>query len=321
MRDAQNRETAGIRAAFRALRHRNFRLFAGGQLVSLIGTWMQSVAQAWLVYRLTGSALLLGTIGFLGQFPVFVFAPVGGIVADRRRRHGVVVSTQVASMLLAFILAALTLGGAVRVWHVGLLAALGGIVNAFDIPARQSFIVEMVGREDLQNAIALNSSMFNGARVLGPAIAGILVAAIGEGWCFFVNGVSFLAVIGSLAMMRIAPRQRAASKDSPVLEILQGFRFAWGTVPIRALLLLVGTVSLFGMPYSVLMPVFADRILGGGARSLGLLMGATGIVALAGALTLAAKTSVRGLGRWVAWAAAGFGTALVLFSWSRSFSL
>jgi MFS family permease len=306
-----------LEAMLRSLRHRNFRLFFSGQLVSLVGTWMQSVAQSWLVYRLTGSALLLGAIGFASQFPVFVFAPAGGWVADHRRRHRVIVATQTVSMILAFVLAALTLGGVVRVWQVGLLAALSGVVNAFDIPARQAFVVEMVGREDLPNAIALNSSMFNGARVLGPAVAGILVAAIGEGWCFFVNGVSFLAVIAGLLMMRVGTTERPRPEGSAVGQVLEGFRFAWGTVPIRALLLLLGLVSLVAMPYTVLMPIFADRILHGGPRALGFLMGATGVGALTGALTLAARRSVRGLGRWVAYASGGFGVSLVLFASSR----
>jgi MFS family permease len=306
-----------LASLMRSFRHRNFRLFFSGQMVSLIGTWMQSVAQSWLVYRLTGSALLLGTIAFLGQFPVLVFAPAGGIVADRRRRHGVVITTQVVSMILAFALAALTLTGTVRVWHVGVLAALGGVVSAFDIPARQAFIVEMVGSDDMPNAIALNSSMFNGARILGPAIAGVMVAAIGEGWCFLVNGLSFLGVIGGLLMMRLEARAPSPSLVSPVRDVLDGFRFAWKTVPIRALLLLIGIVSLCGMPYTILMPIFADTVLNGGPRALGLLMGATGVGALAGALSLAARSSVRGLGRWVAWAGVSFGATLILFSISR----
>src|SRR5581483_11908665 len=187
----------------RALRHRNFQLFFGGQLISLIGTWMQSVAQAWLVYRLTGSSLLLGSVGFASQIPVFLFAPIGGIVADRFNRHRVVIATQCASMVLALILAILTLTGKIHVWHIFVLAALLGVVNAFDIPARQSFLVDMVGKEDLMNAIALNSSMFNGARIVGPAIAGILVASIGEGWCFFANAVSYIAVIIGLLLMKL----------------------------------------------------------------------------------------------------------------------
>jgi MFS family permease len=304
--------------AGRALRHRNFQLFFGGQLISLIGTWMQSVAQSWLVYRLTGSALLLGTVGFASQVPVFLFAPLGGITADRFNRRYIVIGTQVASMLLAFILAALTLLHRVQVWHVFVLAGFLGVVNAFDIPGRQSFLVDMVGKEDLMNAIALNSSMFNGARVIGPAIAGILVAKIGEGWCFFANGISYIAVIIGLLMMRVQSPARA-SNASPLENMMEGFRFVNRTAPIRALLLLLGLVSLVGMPYVVLMPIFADKILHGGARGLGILMGATGVGALLGALTLAFRQGVKGLGRWVAWCSAGFGASLIIFSISHSF--
>jgi MFS family permease len=305
-------------AAGRALRHRNFQLFFSGQLISLIGTWMQTVAQSWLVYRLTGSALLLGSVGFASQIPVFLFSPLGGIAADRINRRHVIISTQVASMLLAFVLAALTLLHKVQVWHVFVLAGLLGVVNAFDIPGRQSFLVEMVGKEDLMNAIALNSSMFNGARVIGPAIAGILVAKIGEGWCFFANAVSYIAVIIGLLLMQVQPRLRAAMA-SPLEHMMEGFHFVNRTAPIRALLLLLGVVSLVGMPYVVLMPIFADQILHGGARGLGILMGATGVGALLGALTLAFREGVKGLGRWVAWCCAGFGTSLVVFALSHNF--
>jgi MFS family permease len=304
--------------ASRALRHRNFQLFFSGQLISLIGTWMQSVAQSWLVYRLTGSALLLGSVGFASQIPVFLFAPLGGIAADRFNRRYIVIATQIASMLLAFVLAALTLSHKVQVWHVFVLAALLGVVNAFDIPGRQSFLVDMVGKEDLMNAIALNSSMFNGARVIGPAIAGILVAKIGEGWCFFGNAVSYIAVIIGLLLMRVVSPKRE-SMASPLEHMMEGFRFVNRTTPIRALLLLLGVVSLVGMPYVVLMPIFADQILHGGARGLGILMGATGVGALLGALTLAFRDGVKGLGRWVAWCCAGFGTSLVIFALSRNF--
>jgi MFS family permease len=309
-----------LSTAFRALRHRNFQLFFSGQLISLTGTWMQNIAQAWLVYRLTGSSLQLGSVSFASQIPVFLFAPLGGIIADRRNRQYVVIATQTAAMILAFILSLLTLTHTVQVWHVFVLATLLGIVNAFDIPARQAFLVEMVGREDLMNAIALNSSMFNGARIVGPAIAGILVASIGEGWCFFGNGVSYIAVIIGLALMRVQERRRPASA-SHWQHIIEGFQFARGTAPIRAVLLLLGVVSLVGMPYSVLMPIFADKILGGGARGLGILMGCTGIGALLAALALAAKSGLRGLGRWIAWAAGGFGVSLALFSLSRNFWL
>jgi MFS family permease len=306
--------------ALRALRHRNFQLFFGGQLISLIGTWMQTVAQAWLVYRMTDSPLLLGSVGFASQFPVFLVAPLGGITADRVNRQRLVIATQAASMILAGILAALTLTGRVHVWHIFVLAALLGVVNAFDIPGRQSFLVDMVGKEDLMNAIALNSSMFNGARIIGPAVAGILVSRIGEGWCFAANSISYIAVIAGLLLMHVHCASRA-SKHSPIEDIIEGFRWVNRTKVIRALLLLLGLVSLLGMPYTVLMPVFADKILHGGARGLGILMGSTGVGALFGALTLAAKTGVKGLGRWVAFACGSFGISLFLFSFSHSFWL
>ncbi len=304
----------------RALRHRNFQLFFSGQLISLTGTWMQTVAQAWLVYRMTKSPLLLGSVGFVSQIPVFLFAPLGGITADRVNRQRLVIATQSAAMILAGILAALCLTGRVQVWHIFVLASLLGVVNAFDIPGRQSFLVDMVGKEDLMNAIALKSSMFNGARIIGPAIAGILVAKIGEGWCFAANSISYIAVIVGLALMRVrcAPR---AGQGSPIKDIVEGFRWAHHTKVVRAVLLLLGLVSLIGMPYTVLMPVFADKILHGGPRALGILMGATGVGALFGALTLAAKTGVRGLVRWVAFACASFGASVFLFSFSRNFWL
>jgi len=311
----------GLPAALRALKHRNFQLFFGGQLISVTGTWMQTVAQSWLVYRLTGSSLLLGTVGFASQIPVFLVAPLGGRLADRHNRQRIVIGTQTASMVLAFLLAALTLSRTVQVWHILVLATSLGVANAFDIPARQAFLVEMVGKDDLMNAIALNSSMFNGARIVGPAIAGILVAMIGEGWCFFANGVSYVAVIAGLMMMRVRRPVRKPPSGSPLTQVLEGFRFVGHTHPIRAILLLLGLTSLVGMPYTVLMPVFADRILHGGARGLGILMSATGVGALLAALTLASRTGVRGLGRLVAYSCGGFGAALVLFAFSRSFWL
>ncbi len=308
-------------SVLRALRHRNYQLFFGGQLISLIGTWMQTVAQSWLVYRLTGSAVLLGSIGFSGQIPVFLLAPLGGSVADRYSRRHIVIATQVSAMLLAFVLAALTLTGCVQVWHIFVLAALLGVVNAFDIPARQAFVVEMVGREDLVNAIALNSSMFNVARMIGPAVAGLLVDTIGEGWCFFVNGVSYLAVIAGLLLMTMTARTRVPIPGSALASIIEGFRYVQRTGPIRALLLLLGLISVVGLPYAVLMPIFADQILHGGPRGLGILVSAIGVGALAGALTLAAKKGIHDLGHWVALSAIGFGVGIVLFSWSRSFWL
>ncbi len=281
---------------------------------------MQSVAQAWLVYRMTNSSLLLGGVGFASQIPVFLVAPFGGIAADRSNRQRLVIATQTASMILAAILAWLTLSNRIQVWHIFVLAALLGVVNAFDIPGRQSFLVDMVGKEDLMNAIALNSSMFNGARVIGPAVAGILVAKIGEGWCFAANAISYVAVIIGLFMMKVYCPPRSES-SSPLADIIEGFQWVNSTKIIRALLILLGLISLVGMPYTVLMPIFADRILHGGARGLGILMGATGVGALFGALTLASKTGVKGLGRWVAMSCAGFGVSLLLFSSSRYFWL
>ena len=314
-------DTSRIPQMLRALRHRNFQLFFSGQLISLIGTWMDNIAEAWLVYRLTGSSLLLGTVAFAGQIPVFLLAPIGGMVADRWNRQRVVIATQASSMVLAGILAVLTLTRRVTVWEVVVLAALMGAVNAFDIPARQAFLVDMVGREDLMNGIALNSSMFNGARVIGPSIAGILVASIGEGWCFAANSISYIAVIIGLLLMHVNRAPVETLRVSPFEHIVEGFRFVWNTGPIRALLLLLGLVSLVAMPYSVLMPIFAAKILHGNARTLGVLMGATGVGALGGALTLASRTGVKGLGRWVAVACASFGTFLILFSLSRWYLL
>ncbi|HWC97796.1 MAG TPA: MFS transporter [Candidatus Sulfopaludibacter sp.] len=308
-------------ATLRALQYRNFQLFFSGQLISLVGTWMQNVAQSWLVYRMTGSSVLLGAIGFASQIPSFLFSPVAGIVADRYSRHRVVIATQTASMLLAFVLAADVLWGATKIWHIFVLAALLGVVNAFDIPARQSFMVEMVGRSDLMNAIALNSSMFNASRVVGPAIAGILVASIGEGWCFFANAVSYIAVLVGLFMMKLPPHTRETPQGSPVAHIVEGFRFVLHNTPVHALLALLGVVSLTGMPYSVLMPIFADRILHGGARALGTLMGATGIGALAGALIMASRQHLKGLGTWVAVSAVAFGAALIAFAFSHFYWL
>ena len=249
--DSPGRRRASRRLALavRALRHRNFQLFFAGQLISLIGTWMQTVAQSWLVYRMTGSAVLLGAVGFASQIPVFILAPLGGIVADRHNRQRVVIATQTASMVLAG-----DSGRAhaqphrMQVWQIMVLAARLGVVNAFDIPARQAFLIDMVGREDLMNAIALNSSMFNGARIIGPAIAGILVASIGEGWCFFANAVSYIAVIVGLLLMRIERPANLATQGSPLENIVEGFGFARNTGPIRAILLLLGLVSLSACP-------------------------------------------------------------------------
>ena len=306
----------------RSFRHRNYQLFFGGQLVSLTGTWMQQIAQSWLVYRLTRSSAQLGLVSFASQIPVFLLAPLGGAAADRLHRHRIIVWTQTLSMTLAFMLAGLTLSGAIRVWHLFVFAALLGCVNAFDIPARQSFMVDMVGRDDLMNAIALNSSMVNGARIVGPAIAGAVVAWVGEGWCFLLNGVSYIAVIAGLLLMRLDHVRRTVhSGRSAVADIADGFRYVGRTAPVRELLILLGVVSLTAMPYAVLMPVFADVIFRGGATTLGLLTGASGVGALGGALSLAMRRGVRGLGMWIAVSTFVFGVTLVLFSWSHIFWL
>src|SRR5947207_8300780 len=240
-----------LKTSLRAFRHRNFRLFFAGQLTSLVGTWMQTVAQSWLVYRLTGSAALLGIVGFASQFPVLVLAPIAGSVADTYPRRRSMLAIQAAAMLLAFPLAALTLLNRVQVWHILVLAVLLGVVNAFDIPVRQSFIAEMVGREDLINAIALNSSMMNGARIIGPSIAGILVALVGEGWCFLLNGFSYLAVIIGLVFITAGNTPPHEDQGSRVEAIREGFCYVYHTHPVHSLLLLIGVVSHIGMLYSV----------------------------------------------------------------------
>jgi len=282
---------------------------------------MQSVAEAWLVYRLTGSAALLGVAGFASQIPIFFLATLGGTVADRFNRHRILVVTQTIAMILPLILAALVFTGRVQVWHVMALAATLGIVNAFDVPARQSFVVEMVGKDDLVNAIALNSSIFNAARAIGPAVAGVLVAAVGEGWCFLLNGLSYVAVITGLLLMRLPPRLRTEHAKPAFADLTHGFRYVRETMPVRDLLLMIGLVSFAGFPYSTLMPIFAEEILHGGPRGLGLLMACAGVGSLTGALTLASRSTIRGLGRVVAASALVFGIALTLFAMSQSFWL
>jgi MFS family permease len=306
--------------ALRALRHRDFRLFFCGQLISLIGTWMDPVAESWLIYRLTGSALLLGTIAFAGQIPIFLLMPVGGIVADRYDRRSVLIATQSLMMALTLVLAGLTLAHVVQPWHIIVLGALMGIVCAFDIPVRQAFVADTVPRGDLVNAIALNTAIFNGARVIGPALAGIVIVAVGEGWCFFANGISFLAVIAGLLMMAAAPARRAI-QGSPVQNMIEGFQFSIRTAPVRALMLLLGLISLTGAPCVLLMPVFADQVLHGGAKGLGILMGSIGLGALCGAITLATRKNMSGIEYWIVAACNAFGATLILFSLSRTFWL
>lgn len=306
------------KSIFRALNYRNFRLFFIGQTISLVGTWMQRIALGWLVYRLTGSVFLLGTVGFAGQIPTFLLTPFAGVLADRYNRQKMVIMTQALAMGQALMLSFLVLTESVKIWHIIVLSILLGIINAFDAPVRQAFTVKMVEKkEDLANAIALNSSMVNSARLLGPSVAGILIAALGEGMCFLFNGLSYLAVIGALIAMKIEPNNLAPKRSRDVGGLKEGFTYAFGFPPIRAVLLLVGLVSMMGMPYSVLMPVFAKDVLQAGPHALGFLMGASGVGALAGALYLASRKSVLGLGKIIPLAASVFGTGLIAFSLSR----
>jgi MFS family permease len=306
-----------LKASFRALQNRNYRLFFAGQLTSLVGTWTQTVAQSWLVYRMTHSATQLGLIGFASQIPIFLLSPVAGAVADTYPRRRTMIVIQSLMMLLSFPLAALTLMNRIQVWQIMVLAILLGFVNSFDIPVRQSFVAEMVGREDLINAIALNSSMMNAGRTIGPAVAGVLVVLVGEGWCFLLNGLSYLAVLIGLLFITAGNNRPYEHQGSRRKAIAEGFRFALDTRPIRALLLLLGVVSLVGQPYSVLMPIFAEDVLHGGPSALGILMGFSGAGALLGAALLAGRQGVRGLGSWVMMACAGFGLSLIFFSMSR----
>jgi MFS family permease len=308
-----------VRALGRALRHRNYRLFFAGQSVSLVGTWLTRVATSWLVYRLTGSTWLLGVVGFAGQIPTFVFAPLAGVWVDRLNRHRVLVATQALAMLQSALLALFALRGSIGVAHVIWLSVFQGLINAVDMPARQAFLVEMIeDRRDLSNAIALNSSMVNAARFLGPSVAGILIAAVGEGWCFLIDAISYLGVIASLLAMRV-PRKTGPRRTGRVLtELAEGVRYAATFSPIRTVLLLVALVSLMGVPYTVLMPALVTTQLAGGAHALGFLMAAAGLGALGGALYLASRTSVVGLGKIIALAATSFGVSLILFSQSRS---
>src|SRR6202790_2896002 len=312
-----------VSTRFRALQHRNFQLFFAGQLVSLIGTWMQSTAQLWLVYKLTKSAALLGVFGFANQVPILFLASIGGYVGDRYNRHKGVIATQTVAMILAFLLAGLTLSGAIHdargAWVVIFIAFLVGIVNAFDVPIRQAFLVQMVGKEDLPNAIALNSSIFNGARVVGPAIAGFAIAWIHEGWCFFLNGVSFVAVILALLAMRIPKSEAKPSEGSPLRNFLEGFRFAMSDLPIRSTLLLLSVLSMFGLQYSVFLPVFARDVLHREARGFGFLLSTAGVGAVLGALQFAARTSYQGLARWIAAMSTICALALIAFSLSHVF--
>lgn len=303
----------------RALRHRNYRLFFFGQGISLIGTWVTRIAMSWLVYRLTSSSLLLGVVGFAGQIPTFLLGPFAGVIVDRADRYRLLVVTQVLSMLQSGLLAYFALSGRVTAWHVAILAIWQGLINAFDTPARQAFLVDMLeSRDDLPNAIALNSSLVNVARLIGPSVAGVLIGVFGEGVCFAIDASSYIAVLGALFAMRIVARPRPVRDAHFLSEMREGFAYVAAFTPIRDLLLLLACVSLAGMPYAVLMPVFATKVLHGGPHTLGWLMTSTGTGALCSALWLASRTSVLGLGRTVSTASAVFGSALIAFSYSRS---
>ena len=303
---------------FRALQYRNYRLYFIGQGVSLIGSWMQSVAMSWLVYRITRSAFLLGFVGFTSQIPSFFFGPLAGVLADRWNKHRILIATQTLLMIQAFILAFLVLMKVVQVWHILALSIFLGAVNAFDMPTRQSFVIQMVEKKaDLGNAIALNSMMFNGARLIGPSIAGLVVAAAGEGVCFFANAVSFMAVIVALFAMKLPP-QKLKKPDSHVFSDLKdGFSYAFGSLPIRTVILLIALISLTGTSFQVLMPVFAKEILHGGPHTLGFLMGAVGIGAVAGAFFLASRRKIHGLEKVIPIAATVFSLGLISLSRSR----
>lgn len=321
-RQASSNNRSGLRMIFRALRSRNYRLYFGGQGISLIGTWMQATAMSWLVYRLTDSAFLLGAVAFISQIPTVVFGPLAGVLADRWDRRRILLMTQLLAMIQAFALAALILTGAIAVWQIVALSLMMGLVNSIDVPARQSFVVEMVeSKSDLGNAIALNSFLFNGARIAGPSIAGIVIAKWNEGVCFTLNGVSYLAVLAALWMMTVQPR-KARQGDAHILqEMKEGFAYAFDFKPIRYLLLLIGLVSTLVMPYAVLMPVFAKSILHGGASAQGFLMASAGVGALTGAMFLASRHSVLGLGRVIAMSSSLLGVGLILFSFSRVLAL
>jgi MFS family permease len=315
---SETTRSSGLQQMLRALRHRNYRLFFAGQGVSLIGTWMQRIALNWLVYELTHSAAMLGIVGFAGQIPTFLLGPLAGVLSDRWNLHRVIVITQVLALVQALILAALDLTHTTQVWHVLVLSIFLGVINAFDMPARQTFVVQMLeSPADLPNAIALNSFLVNSARLIGPSIAGVLIAAVGEGVCFLLNGLSYVPVVAALLAMKLRPRTPKPGPQHVLHGLKEGFAYAFGFPPIRAILLLLALVSLVGMPYAILMPVFADQIFHGGPRTLGFLMAATGLGAIAGALYLARRPSVLGLGTVIAWSAGVFGAGLVAVSLSR----
>jgi MFS family permease len=303
----------------RALRHRNYKLFFSGQSVSLMGTWITRIATSWLVYRLTNSALLLGLVGFCGQIPTTLLAPFAGVAVDRVNRHRMLVWTQMLSAAQSAALAALAFTGKISVGWILFLQIVQGIINAFDTPARQAFVVEMIeDRADLPNAIALNSTMVNGSRIIGPSVGGVIIAGFGEAWCFTIDAISYLAVITSLLAMRLRPTERRVVEARFLDDLRDGYRYVSGFAPVRTVLLLLALVSSMGMPYTVLMPAMASTVFHGGPHTLGFLMTASGAGAVVGALYLASRRSVLGLGRVMVMATLAFGVALVVFGASRA---
>ncbi|HPF52399.1 MAG TPA: MFS transporter, partial [Draconibacterium sp.] len=316
------RISGGIKHIFRSLQYRNFRLFFGGQSISLVGTWIQRIAMPWLVYDLTNSVVLLGIVGFAGQIPTFILASYAGVIVDRRNRYRILIATQILAMIQALTLAALVYSGSIQVWQIIFLSVVLGFINAFDMPSRQSFMVEMVEKkEDLGNAIALNSTMVNGARLLGPSIAGVMISLTGEATCFLINGLSYLVVIASLLNMKIIPKERKPKSSKIISELKEGFQYTFGFIPVRFIILLLALVSLMGMPFSVLMPVYAKEILHGSSHTFGFLMGASGLGALSGALYLASRRNAAGLEKIIPVSAMVFGTGLILLSVTRAFWL
>jgi MFS family permease len=309
-----------LKTTLRAFRNRNYRLYFFGQAISITGTWMQSIALNWLVYRLTNSVFMLGVIGFVLYAPNFFFAPIAGVFADRTSRFKMFFTTQVLAMCQALTLAVLVMTDTIQVWHIVVLAGVLGTINSFDFPSRQSMVVLLVeDKKDLSNAIALNSSMVNLARMLGPSFAGILIALIGEGWCFLINGISYIAVLGCLLAMRLRPQEITQGKANVWRGFREGVNYAFGSPAIRLVLILLAFVSIVGMPYAALMPVYARDILHGDSKTLGFLMGATGLGAITAAILLASRRSVVGLERQLAIAAACMGTGLIAISYIKDF--
>ncbi len=334
-----------LASTFRALNHRNYRLFFGGQGISLTGTWMTRVATSWLVYEITGQDWILGIVSFAGQIPILIVAPLAGAWVEQANRYRILIATQALSMIQSFALAALSLAHVIDVWQIIVLATMQGLINAVDTPARQAFLVEMIeDRRDLSNAIALNSSMFNGARLIGPSIAGLLYAEVGAGYCFLIDGISYIAVIAALLAMRVKPHIDRPRQHNIWHDLVEGFFYVYRLTPLRAIFLLLGLVSVFGVPYGTLMPVFADAIArdevghvvhadvptrsgvasgpkselsAAGARIYGFLLAATGTGALCGALFLATRSSIVGLGRVIAYNAMMFSISVIIFAFSR----